>query len=126
MTDYLGRALAYHGLSLSDLAEFQVFLDANCGIPEDLNFSDFEHLEKLAAALDRLQKLAPVLLLALEEQAYVDALEESAASVADADRRVEEADEEREKMFEENEKTLEENARLQRELSALRLLRGNL
>ena len=68
-------ALSKLGITASDLAAFEVFLNDNCEIPEHINFADVEHLQRLAIALDKLRKWAPLLLHVAREAEDIDGLQ---------------------------------------------------
>lgn len=68
-------ALSKLGITASDLAAFELFLNDNCEIPEHINFADVEHLHRLAIALDKLRKWAPLLLHVAREAEDIDGLQ---------------------------------------------------
>lgn len=68
-------ALSKLGITASDLAAFEVFLNDNCEIPEHIDFADPVHLHRLAIALDKLRKWAPLLLHVAREAEDIDGLQ---------------------------------------------------
>lgn len=88
-------ALSKLGITASDLAAFEVFLNDNCEIPEHINFADVEHLQRLAIALDKLRKWAPLLLHVAREAEDIDGLQDQLDDLHESINEAAERDEEK-------------------------------